>query len=116
MTTINEAFPSKWLKAADLKSRTIKLKINKVVLEEIGQDKRVKPVIYFDATEKGLVCNKINALTIAAEAGDEMDDWAGRELELFSQMVPFQGQNVPSIRVRVVTEQLELDPNDPIGI
>ena len=116
MTTVNAAFPSKYLKADDFKGRTIKLKVSKVVLEEIGQDKNIKPVIYFEGTEKGLVCNKTNALQIAAEAGDEMDDWTGRELELFSQMVPFQGQNVASIRVRVVTEQLELDLNDPIGI
>jgi len=116
MTTVNDAFPSRFLKAADLNNRTIKLKIARVGFEEIGQNKDKKPVLYFDGTEKGMVLNKTNAQQIASVAGDEMDAWTGKEIELFSQMVPFQGQNVAAIRVRVVTEQLEPDLNDPIGI
>jgi hypothetical protein len=45
-----------------------------------------------------------------------MEGWTGKEIELFSQMVPFQGQNVPAIRVRAVAEAPEGDPNDPLGI
>ncbi len=119
MTTVSEAFPSNYLKAADLNNRTIKVAINKVVFEEIGRDKDSKPIVYFENVKKGLVLNKTNAVEIAATHGDQMDGWIGKEIELFSMMVPFQGQNVAAIRVRAVAEAVvaeAADPNDPLGI
>ena len=122
MTTVSDTFQSNFLKAVDLKNRTIKVKIDKVVFEEIGQNKDKKPVMYFAKVQKGLVLNKTNATQIAATHGDQMESWSGREIELFSMMVPFQGQNVAAIRVRAdatgadgaVAEAAEF--NDPIGI
>ncbi len=124
MTTVSDAFPSNWIKATDLNNRTIKVKIDKVVFEEIGQNKDKKPVMYFEKVQKGLVLNKTNATEIAAKHGETMEDWTGKEIELFSMMVPFQGQNVPAIRVRAVAEPEEVIParpnrsdfNDPLGI
>ena len=116
MTTVSEAFPSNYLKAADLKNRTFKATINKIVFEEIGQNKESKPIVYFDKVKKGLVLNKTNAVEIAATHGDQMEGWTGKEIELFSQMVPFQGQNVAAIRVRAAAESVAADPNDAIGI
>ncbi len=119
MTTVADAFPSNFLKAADLNNRTIKVTIDKVIFEEIGQNKDKKPVMYFEKVQKGLVLNKTNATEIAAKHGETMEDWTGKEIELFSMMVPFQGQNVPAIRVRAVAEAVvaeATDPNDPLGI
>ena len=119
MTTVSDAFPSNWLKAADLNNRTIKVKIDNVIFEEIGQNKDKKPVLYFEKVKKGLILNKTNATEIAATHGETMEGWTGKEIELFSMMVPFQGQNVPSIRVRAVAEAEvagPADPNDPLGI
>ncbi len=126
MTTVDEAFPSNWLKAADLNNRTVKVKIDKVIFEEIGQNKDKKPVMYFENVKKGLVLNKTNAVEIAATHGDQMEGWTGKEIELFSTMVPYQGQNVAAIRVRAVAELAlaaaetvlagPADPDDPIGI
>ena len=119
MTTVSEAFPSNYLKAADLAGRTVKVTIDKVTFEEIGQTRDRKPIIHFDKVQKGLVLNKTNATEIAAQHGDQMDAWTGKEIELFSQMVPFQGQNVPAIRVRAVAAAVvaeAADPNDPLGI
>ena len=126
MTTVSDAFPSNYLKAADLNNRTIKLKIDKVIFEEIGQNKDQKPVMYFADVKKGLVLNKTNATTIGAVHGQEFEGWTGREIELFTQMVPFNGQNVAAIRVRAVAVAVApdapldrptlADPNDAIGI
>ncbi len=115
MTTVSEAFPSNYLKAADLKNRTVKVSIDKVVFEEIGQNRDNKPILYFNDAKKGLVLNKTNATEIAATHGDEMEGWTGKEIELFSQMVPFQGQNVAAIRVRAVAENTAEELNDEIG-
>ncbi len=126
MTTVSEAFPSNYLKAADLNNRTVKVTIDKVIFEEIGQNKDKKPVMYFDKVKKGLVLNKTNATEIATTHGDQMEGWTGKDIELFSMMVPFQGQNVAAIRVRAVAELAlaaaetalagPTDPDDPIGI
>ena len=124
MTTVDEAFPSNWLKAADLNNRTVKVTIDKVIFEEIGQNKDKKPVVYFEKVKKGLVLNRTNAVGISAMHGKTMEGWTGKEIELFSMMVPFQGQNVAAIRVRAVAEAVVAqgviaspnDPNDPLGI
>ncbi len=115
MTTVSEAFPSNYLKAVDLDNRTVKVVIDKVVFEEIGQNRDNKPILTFAGAKKGLVLNKTNALAIAATYGEEMEGWTGKEIELFSQMVPFQGQNVPAIRVRAVAEKPAEELNDEIG-
>ena len=62
MTTVSDAFPSNYLKAADLNNRTVKVAIDKVTFEEIGQEKDKKPVMYFADVKKGLVLNKTNAI------------------------------------------------------
>ena len=122
MTTISDAFPSNFLKAADLKDRTVKVTIDKVIFEEIGQAKDNKPVIYFADVKKGLVLNKTNATTIGAVHGQEFEGWTGKEIELFSMMVPYQGQNVEAIRVRAVAGETppdrpkRTDFDDPIGL
>ncbi len=119
MTTIDEAFPSNWLKAADFNNRTVKLTIDKVIFEEIGQNNDKKPVVYFEKVKKGLILNKTNATTIGAVHGQDFEGWTGKEIELFSMSVPFQGQNVAAIRVRAVAEAEvagPADPNDPLGI
>jgi len=126
MTTVSDAFPSNFLKAGDLNNRTVKVAIDKVVFEEIGQNKDRKPVVYFADVQKGLVLNKTNAEQIGAVHGQELEGWAGKEIELFSMMVPFNGQNVAAIRVRAVAEATAVetppvrptraDFNDPLGI
>lgn len=100
---INDAFPSNWIRAADLKGQTHALAIERWALEDMGNDgKNMKPVIYFQGRNKGLVLNKTNALTIGLVHGQELDGWIGKTIELFPAVVLFQGQNVPCIRVRPV--------------
>jgi len=94
----SEAFPSKWIAAADLNDRNARLTISRVEMEKIGDE--TKPVIYFKEAKKGLVCNKTNSKSIVAAYGDEMNDWAGCELILFPIMTEYQGNQVPAIRVR----------------
>lgn len=95
---ISAAFPSNYLKAADLQDRAVRVVMERVAMEDIGSDH--KPVLYFEGKEKGLVLNKTNANNIAAAYGDDTNDWAGREIELFPTIVDFQGRSVDAIRVR----------------
>lgn len=99
MPSINDAFPSNYLKAADLKNRQVPVKMDRVEYEMIGQDKKL--VLYFVGKEKGMVLNKTNASNIAAMYGDDTDDWRDGDVILFEAMVDFQGKTVPAIRIKV---------------
>jgi len=97
---VSEAFPSKYLKSADIGDRQVMVTMKHVQLEKVGDDDH-KPVLYFRQGSKGLVLNKTNSKTIDAAYGDEMDDWGGKEIILFSMMVQFRDELVESIRVKV---------------
>ena len=95
---ISSAFPSEFLKAADLDGRSVKVIMDRVEMRDIGGDH--KPILFFQGKEKGMVLNKTNANNIAGVYGDDTNDWTGKELVLFEAMVDFQGKTVAAIRVR----------------
>lgn len=99
---INDAFPSKYLKAGDLPEDTAQVvTIEKVQIEEIGREKQRKPVIHFEELDKAFVCNKTNAKSIARITGtEEFEDWTGTKVALYRTEVEFQGDIVESIRVK----------------
>ena len=95
---INSAFPSTFLKSADLGGRRVAVTIAKVSMEDIGDDH--KPVVYFTGKDRGLVLNKTNAAMISEIAGTaETDDWGGVKILLYPAKVDFQGKRVDAIRV-----------------
>lgn len=109
---MSEEFPSKYLKAADLQGREVRVTMQNVEREKIGDD--TKPVLYFKGKDKGVVLNKTNAGTISDAYGDDSEDWFDQPLILFSVMVDFQGKVGPAIRCRVPTakdnRQAKADP------
>lgn len=98
MPNINEAFPSKYLKASDLQGRQVTVKMDRAQYENIGDDRKL--VLYFQGKEKGMVLNKTNANNIGHLYGDDTDNWNGEEITLFEASVDFQGRTVPAIRVK----------------
>jgi hypothetical protein len=106
---INDAFPSKYLKATDLPEEGSQVvTIEKIALEEIGRDKETKPVIYFEEFSRALVCNKTNARAIARAIGSEdFDDWVGSKINLYRADVEFQGEMVEAIRVKGQARKIE---------
>jgi hypothetical protein len=105
---INNAFPSKWLKAGDIPDDTdLVLTINKVEVQEVGQgeDAEQKPVLFFSESEKGLVLNKTNAGTISKLYTPETDNWLGKRIALFSTEVDFGGNQTLAIRIRMKAPQ-----------
>ena len=98
---MSEEFPSKWLKAADLKGREVKVIMANCEKELIGDDQ--KPVLYFKGKDKGVVLNKTNGQVIADFYGDDTADWYDQPIILFSVMTEFQGRATPGLRVRIPT-------------
>lgn len=95
---IRTAFPSTYLKAADLANQEFTLRIRSVSLEDIGGDQ--KPILYFDKTDKGVVLNKTNASALENAYGHDTDAWAGKSVVLFPATTQFQGRTVDCIRLR----------------
>lgn len=98
---LTEAYPSAFLKADDLNGKQVRLTIEDVTLEEIGQgkDKEKKLIVSFVGKEKKLVLNKTNAKTISKLYGDETDGWIDKDIIIAAREVEFQGDMVWSIRV-----------------
>jgi hypothetical protein len=103
MPNINEEFPSKYLKSADLKGAAVKVKIRDVQVEQIGGDRKL--IMYFAGKEKGMVLNKTNARTIGDVYGEDTDAWIDQPIEVFAMKVDFQGRMVDGLRVRVLPKK-----------
>ena len=97
---INEAFPSKYIKSAEIGDNRIAVTIRSVTMQDVG-DGDTKPVIYFNEAEKGLVCNRTNANTLADAYGSDTDQWVGKPTELFCIDVDYQGRLTKGIRLSV---------------
>jgi hypothetical protein len=64
-TTVDDLFPSRFLKAEDLKQQRRMLTISKITSEQIEKygdnPAKIVSVVYFQKCKKGLVLNKTNA-------------------------------------------------------
>ena len=98
---INEAFPSKYLKAADIKGHPpVPVQISHVTMEKMPEGEE-RPVLWFIGKEKGVVLNKTNANMIAHAYGPETAGWGNKTIYLRCEAVPFGGNIVDSIRVGI---------------
>ena len=95
---LDTMFPSKYLKASDLRGRDVEVTIGNVISEEVGDGH--KPVVLFQGKDRGLVLNKTNAQTIGDAYGGDTDSWAGKKITLYAAKTQFNGQMVDCIRVR----------------
>jgi hypothetical protein len=118
MPSIDDFYPSKFLRASDLKGKEITVTIDRVATEEFEQDgaKRAKPVIHFrDNGVKPLVCNKTNSSRLAMAAGSkDYDTWAGKQVLLYPDMEEFKGQVHEVVRVRRAPAPIGEDLNDEV--
>jgi hypothetical protein len=104
MPNINELYPPSggtYLKADDLLSNDLTVTIAGVNIDtDIGRDKRGNVLVFrnYDAL---LVLNATVAKQIAAQHGNNTDDWTAKEITLFRDTsVTYNNQPAPGIRVR----------------
>lgn len=132
MPNIQDAFPSNYLKASDLKGQQPIVTIDRVEFEPVGRTKEMKPILYFVGKEKGIVLNKTNANNVANLAGTTMtEEWTGVRIRLYSTHVEFQGESVEAIRIKAAPPQPSgsaaqarphapapppAEPNEPINL
>ena len=98
---VNDIYPSKYLRGLDLNGKAWDLTVNSVTIETVGKpgQQEEKPVVWFDGTDRGLICNKTNLIAIARLHGPETDEWAGRTIGLRPERVRAFGDEHLVIRV-----------------
>ena len=101
MPHIDSVFPSNYLKASDLGGASPNVTIDRLEIEPIGRDREMKPVLYFQGKQKGLVLNKTNASKIAELTGSkDTDEWVGCTVKLYATETEFAGETHETIRVK----------------
>jgi hypothetical protein len=93
----SDAFPSRFLKCADLKGRAHQFIMGEVNSEVLGGEDKL--VLYFQNYKKGLVLNKTNFDAIEEVYGDS-DDWVDQPIVLYPDKTQFQGKRVDCVRAR----------------
>ncbi len=105
-----DEFPSKYLKAADIK-RTRVEEISHIELAVMPGGEK-KPVLYLKGMSKGVILNVTNRSVLIEAYGDNTGNWIGKEVELFTMMVTYNGATNPAIRLRI-PEAPEFNDNIP---
>ena len=100
----DEVFPSKYLKAADLKGKPRIVTIESARYEPLkGLDGKEtqKIVLYFENVSKSLPLNATNFDAVCDATGrSDTEDWPGQRIELYPTKTPMGGQLVDCIRIR----------------
>ena len=113
-----DMFPSKYLKAADVKAKPIVAVISHLAQEMVGQgpDQKEKHVLYFE-DQKPLVLNRTNWDTLEGAFGDS-DDWPGQKVKIRCARTQYQGKATDGIRLEAIVPKpaIKDDLNDEIPV
>jgi ABC-type amino acid transport substrate-binding protein len=105
----SDAFPSRFMKVADLNGKEVAATISSIEMEKVGDDQKL--VAYFKGQLKALVLNRTNTTSIEEIAGtDETDDWTDVRIVLYPSTVFFNGSKVPCVRIKEPRSQTAAVP------
>ena len=94
-----DAFPAKFLKSADAKTKPIVAVISHMEIEPVGQgaDQKKKPVLYLE-DQKPMVLNATNWESLEEAFGDS-DDWPGHKIKIKCERTQYQGKTTDGLRI-----------------
>jgi hypothetical protein len=98
--TVDQLFPSRWLKSSDIGSNPRTATITKIDFEEVGQDRDRKAILSFENTTKRMILNRTNAQILANLYGKEVQNWIGKRITLYCAEVQFRGTPCLAVRIR----------------
>jgi hypothetical protein len=97
-------YDANYLYAHDLQERDVTVTIKRWDGAKVkNKDKTErKPILFFKESKdgRGLVLCVTNGKTIARMYGNDIDDWVGKRITLFSTRVDAFGETVDAIRIR----------------
>jgi hypothetical protein len=88
------------MKPGDIPAKGLAVTIAKLEVEQVGQDRERKGILYFRGEDKGLVLNKTNSTMIASFCGNNTDDWRDKVIILVREPTRYAGKPTEGIRVR----------------
>lgn len=104
----SDVFPSKYLKADDLKGKPVTATIERAAYETLktpdGKENS-KTVLYFVGAKKTLPLNLTNWDAAAEICGEDTDDWNGCKIELYADKTTMGGRTVACVRVRAPVQR-----------
>lgn len=95
----SEMFPSKFFKAKDIE-KPLSVVIESIKIENLS-DGTLKPCLYFKNQLKLFLLNRTNCALIENSYGSDTDNWIGKTIMLILELVPYKGETIPAIRVRI---------------
>ena len=98
--TVDDFFPSRFMKAADVNKESPVLTIADINLEVIGEDNQEKLVLSFLQTNKELVLNRTNSNNLQTIYGEGPNGWIGKHVELYTTFVDFRGKSIEAVRIK----------------
>ena len=107
MAKVSETYAGAFVTGAELQPLGLRRSalIHQAVQELVGQENATPKIVLDLVSKQGLpwprrvVLNKTNALQLAAAFGDDTDDWVGKSIEIWGEMVMFKGKATPGIRI-----------------
>ena len=97
---ISEAYPSKYLKAADLGGQAKTVTITNIEEAEVGIERERKFCMSFAGKSKQLILNKTNMSSLRQIFGDtDLEDLSGKQVTLVVREVDFHGETHSVIRI-----------------
>jgi hypothetical protein len=108
-----DAFPSKFLRSADVKIRPLVVIVSHVEMQLVGQgpDQVRKPVLIFEDEAKPMVLNRTNFEILEGVLGDS-DNWSGHRVKISCGPTKFQGKTVDGLRVAAARTAVK--PPEPV--
>ena len=97
----SQMFPKLYIAAEDLGDKAYNATIagfGPVAVFDDGE----RPVLMFKEFKKGLVLKPSIVSVLIWLHGDETDDWAGKQIQLYNELVTFKGKTAPAVRIRGV--------------
>lgn len=101
MQNWDDFYPNTFLRAADLNGRRKTCTISGITTEELGDDRKVKPVLSFRETQKKLALNKTKSTALSLAFGPSVEACIGQRIELFPSTVFFGGRQTDCIRISI---------------
>jgi hypothetical protein len=99
-----DIFPSRFFRAEDV-DKPVRLTIERVEQELVGEDKELKTAVYGVGDPRGVVLNKTRYDAIASAYGEETNGWGGRIIEIYCGSTMYGGKRVPCVAVRIPPEE-----------
>lgn len=102
---LSDLYPRRYATGHDLNGKAYTLTIERVQLEEMRPNHNapaeMKPVIYFENSEKGVIMSRTMAYQVAGVVGSEDTlDWPGQRITIYPQPMMVAGKQRVGIRAR----------------